>query len=391
MKAFITNACEDAGLAAARSLSDAGFIVDGADQRRLPRGTHSRYLAAYHALESSDGAELDTELVGLIEKSRPDVFVPIGTRGVIAAIRCHDALGALTKLNVVDAAAFMAAFDKLRCVEECELLGIAVPKTYSTEDALAYLEHARDPMLVVKPRWDVGAASGVSYVRDRYELSAAIKLCSERYGGFIIQEFIPGSAEQMSTVVLLFAPDSRLAAAFTMRKTRHWPQSGGPTAAARSTFELPLVELVGPFFEKWRWRGAAEVELKLDERDRRHKLIEINPRFPGYLRFPWHCGLDLPVLAAQLALGAASAAGVLPAYRVGATYVAPTLFARTLRDDLRSLGVARSLLKAGADLRGGASVVLGMFADPLPMFVRTFSPTSTRRFTSALMDGLVDR
>ena len=99
-----------------------------------------------------------------------------------------------------------------------------------------------------------------------------------------------------------------------------------------------------PFFEKWKWRCAAEVELKLDARDGRYKVIEINPRFPGYLRFAWQCGLDLPMLAARIALGDEHAiADALPRYRVGATYVAPTLFLRTVcRRRSRARAGARS-------------------------------------------------
>jgi D-aspartate ligase len=327
VKAFITNASEDAGLVAARSLADAGFEVFGADTRRLPPGVRSRYLAAYYAIESPDGPPREAELMRLIERVRPDVFLPIGTRGVVTAVRHRRGLAKLTAVNAVEAPGFMAAFDKLRCMVECERLAIPCASAYSADEALSVLERTSlDPLLVVKPRWDVGGASGVHYVRDGSALAPAIRFCTERFGGFLIQEFIPGGAQAMRTVLLLFGPDSRLAASFTTRKTRQWPQTGGATAASRSTVDRALLDSVLPFFEKWRWRGPAEVELKLDARDGRHKVIEINPRFPGYLRFAWHCGLDLPTLAARLALGKAGAGGELPPYRDGATYVAPTRF-----------------------------------------------------------------
>jgi hypothetical protein len=173
----------------------------------------------------------------------------------------------------------------------------------------------------------------------------------------------------MKTVMLLFDRDGAPAAAFTARKVRQWPQTGGATAVSRSTADAGLVDSVLPFFRAVGWRGAAEVELKHDARDGRDKVIEINPRFPGYARFPWHCGLDLPLLAARLALGDAAPA-VLPDYRTGETYVAPTLFARTVREDARTVGLVRSLRRAWADARGGGAIVRGMLADPLPLVVR---------------------
>src|SRR6185436_14475268 len=247
VRAFITNASEDSGVVAARSLKKAGFDVYGADRRRLPRAARSRHLRSYTALESPDGREYDAELMRLVIESRADVFVPLGTRGFLTALRHRDELAERTALNIVDAAGFMAAFDKLRCTAECERLGIPYATVFSTEEALTHLERApTDTVLVVKPRWDVGSASGVHYVRDRSALSAAIKLCTERYGGFLVQEFIPGGAETMKTVFLMFAQSGRLAAAFTTRKVRHWPQTGGPTAASRSTHERELVDLVLP-------------------------------------------------------------------------------------------------------------------------------------------------
>ena len=102
-------------------------------------------------------------------------------------------------------------------------------------------------------------------------------------------------------------------------------------------------------------------------------MIEINPRFPGYLRFPSHCGLDLPLLAARLALGDAPTAR-RPAYRVEQRYVAPTLFTRTLRDDVRVHGVRVALRKARTDLRGSGRAITGMFDDPLPLIARMLTP-----------------
>ena len=57
-----------------------------------------------------------------------------------------------------------------------------------------------------------------------------------------------------------------------------------------------------PFFESLRWRGPAEVELKIDARDGEAKVIEVNPRLPGYVGFPiaW---VHLPRSRLQVALG----------------------------------------------------------------------------------------
>ena len=174
----------------------------------------------------------------------------------------------------------------------------------------------------------------------------------------------------MKTVVVLFSPESRLVAAFTTRKIRQWPPAGGLTAVSRSTAEEHLLRQVLPFFEKWRWRGAAEVELKFDTRDGRHKVIEINPRFPAYLRFPCECRLDLPVMAVEAALGAKTVSGAdFPAYVVGASFLNPILFARTVLSAVRHGGLHNPELRnAVREMRAAGPLFLQLVDDPLPVF-----------------------
>ena len=52
------------------------------------------------------------------------------------------------------------------------------------------------------------------------------------------------------------------------------------------------------------WKGIAMVEWKVDPRDGRPKLMEVNPRFWGSLELAVRSGVDFPVLYAQAAAGA---------------------------------------------------------------------------------------
>jgi len=389
MRVVITNASEDAGVTAARSLAEAGHEVFGIDTRRLARGMASRYLTRYECLSEVDEVRCQDGIRRYVERSRADAFLPLGTRGVLSAIRHRKAIEAACAINVVGAEAFCAAYDKQRCVQECELLGVACAETYSQPDAVEILRRAKDRTLVVKPRFDVGAARDVRYVKDADALDQAVRVCETRYGGCLIQDFIPGGAEGMKTAVLLFGRTGELAAAFTSQKIRHWPTTGGPTACSRSTDEHGLLDLVLPFFRKFAWRGPAEVEFKLDSRDNCHKVIEINPRFPGYLRFPWYCGLDLPLHAVQLAVGTFEAKELLPGYRVGATYIAPTLFFTTVREDARAMGWREALRRARSDARGSAAMLGSMLADPIPPIARIFLPTQIMtQLPRAALEGL---
>lgn len=364
---LVTNGTGSSGLAAAKSLALAGYEVATVDFCRLPLGLGSRYSRSHYVVTGLNQPDFERDLLDLVRSIRPDVFMPLGTGFVFFAAKNLDQLSAATAVSVPRLDAFMAAYVKSVCMAECSKLGIACPVEYSYREALEVLDHDRDETVVVKPDFDAGAATGVRFVRNRESLRKAVSECGERFGRTLIQQYIPGGPEAMKTVILLFSPESRLAAAFTSRKTRQWPVTGGQTAASLSTNEECLVSQVLPFFEKWQWRGSAEVELKFDSRDGLHKVIEINPRFPGYLRFPGQCGLDFPLLATQLALhNDAVSPSAYPAYRTGAKYLNPGLFLRAVVGGLQCRGVSelRHVLR---DMRGTRSLVLEMLADPLAL------------------------
>jgi carbamoylphosphate synthase large subunit len=390
---LLTNATSGAGLDASKALAAAGYKVITTDFQRLPLGLRSRYSWENHVLPGTSQSDFERGLLALVDRLRPSVFLPLGTRSVFAASKNRESLAVMTAINVPTVNAFLAAYDKAVCMAECRQLGIACPAVYSQDQALAVFERDRDAMLVVKPDFDAGAAIGVRYVRNREELQREVQGCTKRFGGALIQEYIPGGPEAMKTVVLLFTRESVLVSAFTTRKLRQWPETGGVTALSCSTAESHLVDRVRPFFEKWHWCGAAEVELKFDSRDCQHKVIEINPRFPGYLRFPGECGLDFPVVAAELALGGkAVAPGAFPDYVTDTRYLNPGLFFRTVFSGFRRDGPKKpEIRKALREIRGAGPLLLRLLDDPLPLVGRALLRTCRMRRPAILDSMRVDR
>jgi len=365
---LVTGAAGDGGIGVIRELAAAGHEVAGADTTRLPFGLRSRYLKSVHRLPLPTDCRFDESLVALVRVVQPDVFLPLGSHCVRAAGRQVAELSRHTALVVPTQDAFLAAFDHAVCAAECAELQIPCPAVYTPEEALARLsDGGRAESVVVKPRTDKGEARGVSYVRGPDALRRSLADCTARFGGAIVQEYIPGDTSAMRTVVLLFDKESRLLAAFTTCKLRQWPPTGGVTALSISTAEAPLVESVLPFFHRWRWRGFAEVELKVDRRDGVAKVIEINPRNPGYLRFPIVCGLPLGRLAVAAATGEAGAALPFPSYAVGRRFANLELVVRSVAAEIRTssskTGVVRGAL---ADLKGTGGFLAGFLVDPAP-------------------------
>ena len=373
---LVSPTSSDAGIVMMRQLAAAGLDVVGADDGELPVGTRSRYCRTYHRPADARGRAVEeyTYLPDIVEAVRPDAIVPIDTPATLAAVRHGERIATTTRTNLPTLDSFLAAYDKRRCQTECRGLGIPCPLAYTIEEALSLLEAGRGKAaVVVKPDADCGAGHGVRIVREAAGLEESLRGCEEAFGGAMIQEFIPGDVSQQRMVLMLFSPESRLMAAFTSRKLRQFPGTGGASAVSESTADRRLVDQMLPFFERWRWRGPAEVDLKFDRRDGAFKVIEINPRFPGYLRFVPRCGLDIPLLAAKLALDPGSVTAVdFPNYTVGKRFLCPGLFGKSVLEAFVTEGARLGAWASAArDLRGTSWVFRELLADPLPPLART--------------------
>lgn len=340
------------GLAAIRDLGRAGHPVVGLDREPPPFGLRSRWSEPYRRLPLPTDA---ATLLRLLAEARAEALLPMESAlvGLVAAAAAP--IGRELAVCVPDAAAFEAAYDNRLTIEACHRLGIPAPRLLARREV--------NGPVVVKPREDIGGGAGVIYCRGPDALEQALAACSA-WGHPLIQEHIPGGSSAMRTVVVLLDRGGRLAAHFTARKLRTWPSEGGITTASISTEDPGLVRQVMPLLEEWRWRGPAEVELKVDPRDGRAKVIEVNPRLPGYLAFPIACGLHLPRLAIEAALGRVTT----PArYAAGRVYVNLALHLRSLLADRSLPGGRLARLSQGLAACGAArAAVLEGLRDPAP-------------------------
>jgi predicted ATP-grasp superfamily ATP-dependent carboligase len=86
------------------------------------------------------------------------------------------------------------------------------------------------------------------------------------------------------------------------RRLREYPASGGPSTLRESIRYPALQETAERLLSALGWIGVAMVEFKVDSRDGRPKLLEVNPRFWGSLHHAIVCGVDFPFLVCRLAL-----------------------------------------------------------------------------------------
>ena len=122
----------------------------------------------------------------------------------------------------------------------------------------------------------------------------------------IFQEMIPGPAANIYGIAGYFGHDSQPLALFGYHRMRGWPLLIGLNTLIES---LPLSELrpqanlVSAYLRSIGYYGVMEAEFKLDPRDGRYKLLEINARSWFQNSFPTRCGLNIVLKAYLDAVG----------------------------------------------------------------------------------------
>jgi predicted ATP-grasp superfamily ATP-dependent carboligase len=365
MRILVTDAHNNTGLAIVRSLGREGHRVLGAAPAGLPFGLHSRYSEPYRIYPDPEREGFRETFLELVRDSRPHALLASSTAIVRTLAQHAERFEKHCAFLLPQSESVERAQDSQLCHHDCRELGVACPASLSRDEARAELASGRAEQIVVKPRRDVGAARGVCFARSPGELDAAAAQCAAHWGEPMFQEFIPGEPSAMRTAIVLYDREHRLYTWFTAQKLRAHPRAGGMTALSVSTDEYrALVHPVRPLFERWSWRGPAEIEWKIDGRDGRAKLIEVNPRLPAYVGFAIACGVRFPELIARLAVGER-----LPPrrrYQVGRRYLNPMLHLRSAAEELRASPRPALALELLREQLGPCVRASRDFTDPSP-------------------------
>jgi D-aspartate ligase len=177
----------------------------------------------------------------------------------------------------------------------------------------------------------------------------------------LVQEMIPGNgASQFSFAALCC--EGKTIASLTARRTRQYPIDFGYSSSFVETFDVP--EIVAPsqrLLEAIGYTGIVEVEYKYDFRDRRFKLLDINPRLWTWSPLGGRAGMDFPYLLWKMMQGMPVEAQRAPA---GVRWVrmstdVPAAFQEMLRGRLK----LREYLQS---LHGPLQFALAAADDPFP-------------------------
>lgn len=302
------------GLGIARSLGRHGVpvcVID--DEPSITR--YSRYVD--HAVRVEDLRDEDRAVEALLAAGRDlglDGWVLFPTRDetVVACARRREELSRQYRLTVPDWDTVRWAADKRLTYRLADELGVPAPRTIATDEGDP--GHGEFP-LVVKPAFKPPFiyATGVKAwrVNTQDELWARI----EQAGGVIspdeviVQEYVPGDGLQQHAFCALVSDGKPVASMVVNRRRQHPPEFGRASTFVQ-TVDMPEIErLAERFLAAIRYDGLVELEFKVDPRDGRPKLLDVNARSWGYHSLGQRAGVDFPTLMYRQCLGEKLATG----------------------------------------------------------------------------------
>ena len=299
------------GLGIARSLGRRGIPVIVLDDE-ISIASTSRYVQASirtDDLRTEDGTVAALQALARSHDVAGWVLYPTRDETVAAIARRRDELAALFRVPTPAWDTIELADDKRKTYELARQLGIpipasAVPGSFDAFDPVAQpgpwaIKPAIKERFIYATKRKAWRADDERQLRDAFERAAAIVGPDE----VIIQELIPGDGRHQVAFCAL-CDDGRVVAEMTVRRLRQHPPEFGRASTFAETVDLPDVAASARrFLEAMRCDGLVEVEFKLDPRDGRYKLLDVNARTWGYHTLGAQAGVDFPYLLYRSATG----------------------------------------------------------------------------------------
>lgn len=194
------------------------------------------------------------------------------------------------------------AWDKRATYALAGELGIPVPRTWYPTDLAELNAIDAEPPFAIKPaikehflyatKSKAWKAETRDQLRTLFERAAGIV----EHGEVMIQELIPGDGRQQFAYCAFFKDQQAVAKMVVQRRRQHPPEFGRASTFVQ-TVEIPALEVLAEqFLCAVDYYGLVELEFKLDPRDGRFKLLDVNARTWGYHTIGARAGVDFPYL-----------------------------------------------------------------------------------------------
>lgn len=303
--AFVLNVSL-AGLSAIRSLGRAGVPVIGLDPDPDHSGFSSRYCNAKQCPHPVHEPERLAEF--LVNEGRkldqPGVLSPASDATVLFVSRFRDDLEPYFRFNLPPTDVMEAAVDKRRLYELTGRVGYVHADTHypTSMDDVHRIRNDIEYPVFLKPyyshMWQVhfpGEGKGIK-AHNPDQLVKAFERILPTGVEVMVQSIIQGPASNVRTVYMYITEDGTPLGVLTTRKIRQYPVEFGRGSIAETFHDPEFADLGLGFFMAIGYRGFGTIEFKLDDRDGRQKVTDLNPRWVKPTNLPTAAGMNFPLI-----------------------------------------------------------------------------------------------
>ena len=304
IRVFVTDGYWRKTVAAVRALGRMGLRVTVAESTYLAPAFFSRYC--YRRVRTPSPVLQPSQYLDFLQdylsRHSHQVLIPMEEDTLLLLAQNRDRFAGLTRLPLAAYPNLVFARDKLKVLKRADTLGIPIPKTYeinNLEEAETLAKQLKYP-LVVKPRVGSGSA-GVQYVNQPSQLAPSLVWLFRSGQLPLLQEKLPSDGAGIGASFLL-DEEGQVRASFIHRRIREYPVKGGPSTLRQSILHNQVRDDGSRLLQDLHLTGVAMVEFKIDSRDGKAKLLEVNPRFWGSLPLAINAGVNFPYLLTLMAL-----------------------------------------------------------------------------------------
>lgn len=301
---LVTNVQIRSGLAAMRSLGSKGIQVTGADSDKISSGFFSKYCNKSLVYpDPQKYPELYVQkILDEIERIEYDLIMPINDHTLLPLAKNKKEIEQYTRFPFLDYDKLLKGRDKVQTINEAQKCGIRVPITFLPEH-ITELENIVETIqypLIIRPVESSGSR-GLFKVNNSQDLFEKYNILAPKYGRIMVQEYIPWGGMTFDVGVLMNTL-SFPRAVFVSNRIRTYPVEAGPNVVGQGVIYPEVRDMALKLLKHLKWEGPAQVEFRIDPRDNRPVLMEINPRFWGSMYLGMISGIDFPYLFYKMAI-----------------------------------------------------------------------------------------
>jgi len=276
------------GLAIARTLGKLGVDVHVFDDDARCPAFLSRYCKTMTLLEFDQGKKKDYCLrllaFGKTIGGKP-ILIPTSDELSIFVSEYAQELRQFFRFHMLSTELVHGLASKKTMLSIARNSGVpTAPAVFpkNLQEVVSYAKRADFPVMlkgIFGNRLQAESGKKMLIIKDSDELIREYnELAACDSDNLMIQEYIPGNDDQVYIFNGYFDKNSECLTAFTGRKIRQFPIHTGCASLGECCWNEQVSRITKRFMKKIRYRGVLDIGYRYDRRDRKYKVLDINPR-----------------------------------------------------------------------------------------------------------------